>query len=479
MKNYYFVGILGSGMSALARIQVEMGNNVGGSDRNLEVPLFYEFKKTGMKIYPQDGSGIEAFARDSGCALKDIVVVKSTAIEDTVKDIVEARRLGIAEEHRSDLLAEIFNCRTGIAVGGTAGKTSVSTMCSYLLDALGKSPSFVIGGISRNFNVSSRYGKSDYFVIESDESDGTIIKYKPAIAILTNISKEHKELPELFDLFGTFISNVREGGSIIASASCPNVSAILRDLMPKYAGKKFKIINYEYSKNINDFRNDYLVTDIEIKPYGTFFKMNGAAFETSLIGRHNIENLAVSIATAAETGVSLGDIALALKGYKGVARRLEVIGVSSGTVVIDDYAHNPHEIECAISAVRVFNKPVIAVYQPHGYGPTFFTRHELRDAFVGIGPEDEIFISEIYYAGGTVNKNISSAEVIGEIKSKFNLKNVYHAPYLDRLTDMICDRIFENKSKEYIVLVMGARNVNTICPRILERVSGTRSAFVN
>ena len=466
-------------MSALARIQVEMGNNVGGSDRNLEVPLFHEFKKTGMKIYPQDGSGIETFARESGCALSDIVVVKSTAIEDTVKDIVEARKHGIAEEHRSDLLAEIFNCRTGIAVGGTAGKTSVSTMCSYLLDALGKSPSFVIGGISRNFNVSSRYGKSDYFVIESDESDGTIIKYKPETAILTNISKEHKELPELFELFGTFASNVREGGKIIANASCHNVSSFLRDIMPKNPGKKFRIINFEYSENKNDFKNDYLVTDVELKPYGTFFKMNGTAFETSLIGRHNVENLAVSVATVAETGISLGDIATALKGYKGVARRLEVIGVSGGTVVIDDYAHNPHEIECAISAVRVFNKPVIAVYQPHGYGPTFFTRNELRDAFVGACPDDEIFISEIYYGGGTVNKNISSAEVIGEIKSKFGLKNVYHAPDLDRLTDMICERISENRNREYIVLVMGARNVNTICPRILERISGSRSVSAN
>lgn len=483
MNFYYFVGILGSGMSALARIRHEMltasggRGAVGGSDRNFSSPLYQELKSTGIKIYPQDGSGIAKFASDAGCDPSEIVLVRSTAIEDTVPDIVEARRLGVAERHRSDLLAELFNSRKGIAVGGTAGKTSVSTMISYLLDATGNSPSFVIGGVTRNFNSSSRFGTSDNFVIESDESDGTIVKYKPEIAILTNISREHKELDELFGLFSTFISNVKTGGTAIFNVSCENVERLYSELSTQKCGRSDKIINFEYSKNVNKFRADYLVGGISLAPHGSAFTMNGVRFETTVIGLHNVENFACAAAAAAEAGVPLEKCAAAAGGYRGVARRLEVVGKSGDVSVIDDYAHNPHEVECAISAVKIFRKPLIAVYQPHGFGPTSFTRHELCEAFRGVEKDDSVFISEVFYGGGTVNRNVTSSEIVDEIRDRFSLKNVYYSPDLDSLADSVADKITGEPGKPYIVLVMGARNVNEICPKVLGKISeGARKA---
>lgn len=471
MKYYYFIGILGSGMSGLARIQHEMGNTVGGSDRNTAVPIYDEFKKLGIKIYQQDGNGIREFAAETGADIKDIVIVKSTAIEDTVPDIVAARKNKLAELHRSDLLAEMFNEKNGIAVGGTAGKTSVSTMTSYALSALGISPSFVIGGISRNFNASSHFGASDYFVIESDESDGTIIKYKPQVAVLTNISKEHKELPELLDIFTTFISNIKPRGKAILNISCPNVVNLLKNIETKKMPVAIKTVNFEDSSNYSAIKADYLVTDIEVRPYGSRFKINGHSFETGLIGRHNVENIVLSAITAIELGSAVTKVAEAFKGYLGVARRLEIVGRHNDTIIIDDYAHNPHEIECAIKAVKVFEQPVIAVYQPHGFGPTSFTRNELSLAFHSMGPDDAVFLSEVYYGGGTVNRNVSSVEIVDEIKAKYGYTNAFFSPDLNDITEKISNFILNNPEKQYIVLVMGARNINTICPEILNRIS--------
>lgn len=477
MKSYYFIGILGSGMSALARVAHEMGHRVGGSDRNLAGAACEEFRSAGIGLYPQDGSGIEKFSAERSISVKEIVVVKSTAIEDTVADLVKARSLGLAEMHRSDLLAEFFN-RAGrsIAAAGTAGKTSVSTMISFILDACGLSPSFVIGGVSRNFQVSSRYRKSEHFVIEADESDGTIVKYKPYIGLLTNISKEHKELDELHGLFNGFISNIARGGYALINISCPEVSKLFEARETKKDEINYKIINFEYSKNVNSCHNDFLVSEVNLKPEGSSFKINGTLFETPLIGRYNVENFAVSIVAAHIAGAEMRDIAASLKNYAGVARRMEVIGRHNGVVVIDDYAHNPHEIKTAINAVKIFNKPVIAVYQPHGYGPTALTRSELCDAFTDLKKRDRLFINEIYYGGGTVNKTITSRELVDEISPKLPGGIVSYCATLDDATDSVTKTISDNLKEPYIVLVMGARDINTICPRILRGISAAGAA---
>lgn len=477
MKCYYFIGILGSGMSALARLAHQMGHKVGGSDRNLNGGAYAEFKAAGIKLYAQDGFGIEAFASEAKIDISEIIIVKSTAIEDNVADIIKARELGLCQLHRSDLLAEFFNrAQCAIAVAGTAGKTSVSSMVSFILDSCGFSPSFVIGGIANNFKVSSRYKESGHFIIEADESDGTIVKYKPHIGLLTNISKEHKELSELHALFNAFISNIASGGSALINISCPETAKLFesRDAKKdKAAGINYKIINFEYSRNINKYPCDFLVSGINLSPAGSTFSINGVTFKTGLIGAHNVENLALSIAAAHIAGAGLAQISSFLKDYAGVARRLEVAGESEGIVIIDDYAHNPHEIKTAINAVKIFGKPLIAVYQPHGYGPTALTRGELCEAFAALKSTDRLFINEIYYGGGTVNKTVTSLELVDEIKEKLEDRGdiVNYCATLDDTVRSVGKTINDNKSAPWIVLVMGARDINTICPRILQNIS--------
>jgi UDP-N-acetylmuramate--alanine ligase len=477
MKSYYFIGILGSGMSALARVAHQMGHAVGGSDRDLSGGACAEFKSTGIKLYAQDGSGIETFAAELKIAAREVIVVKSTAIEDTVADIVKTRELGLCQIHRSELLAEFFNrAQCAVAAAGTAGKTSVSSMISFILDSCGFSPSFVIGGIARNFKVSSRYKESKHFIIEADESDGTIVKYKPHIGLLTNISKEHKELDELHSLFNAFISNIAPGGTALINISCSETAKLFesRDIKKdNAAGINYKIINFEYSKNLNQYAGDFLISGINLNPAGSTFEINGVTFETCLIGVHNVENFALSIIAAHIAGAGLAEISAVLKNYAGVARRLEVIGSREGVVVIDDYAHNPHEIKTAINAVKIFEKPVIAVYQPHGYGPTALTRGELCEAFNGLKSVDRLFINEIYYGGGTVNKTITSLDLVDEIKGKLVGRGdiVNYCATLDDAAQSVSKTISDNRSAPWIVLVMGARDINTICPRILQNIS--------
>ena len=477
MKSYYFIGILGSGMSALARLAHQMGHAVGGSDRNLSGGAYAEFKSIGIKVYAQDGAGIETFAAALKIDAREIIIVKSTAIEDTVADIVKARELGLCQIHRSDLLAEFFNrAQCSIAAAGTAGKTSVSSMISFILDSCGFSPSFVIGGVARNFKVSSRYKESKHFIIEADESDGTIVKYKPHIGLLTNISKEHKELDELHSLFNAFISNIAPGGAALINISCPEAAKLFesRDIKKdNAAGINYKIINFEYSKNINQYPGDFLVSGINLKADGSTFKINGITFETGLIGIHNVENFAISVIASHIAGAALTDISAVLKNYAGVARRLEVIGSREGVVVIDDYAHNPHEIKTAINAVKIFEKPVIAVYQPHGYGPTALTRGELCEAFTDLKSDDRLFINEIYYGGGTVNKTITSLDLVDEIKGKLSDRSdiVNYCATLEDAAQSVSKTISDDRSAPWIVLVMGARDINTICPQILQNIS--------
>ncbi len=476
MKSYYFIGILGTGMSALARVTREIGYIIGGSDRNLTGAVFNEFKSLGISLHTQNGNGIEQFVKENNVELKDVVIVKSTAIEDTVSDLIKARELGLTEMHRSDLLAEFFNgAQCPIAIAGTAGKTSVSSMTAFILDSLGMSPSFVIGATARNFSSSSRHKNSKHFVIEADESDGTIIKYRAGIGVLTNISKEHKELNELHELFDTFINNITTGGTALINISCPEAARLYNKHLTEKdrpENPKLKTIEFEYNKNAKQSQADYRVTDIMLRPDGSSFKINQVSFTSGLIGSHNVENFAIASAAAHISGADLNLMPGIIQNYSGVARRLEVIGRHDNIVIIDDYAHNPHEIKTVIDAVKLFKQPVIAVYQPHGYGPTALTRTELSEAFRGLKNNDRLFINEIYYGGGTVNKTITSRQLVDEIKEKLEDRSIIdYCASIEDTARSVTDTIKKSKNTPWIVLVMGARDINKICPQILNNIS--------
>ncbi len=450
--NAFFIGIGGMGMSGLAKILHNSGFKVAGSDRNLEGDYCKRLSELGVKLYAQDGKGPEKFMADSGLTAADFFIVKSTAVEDTVPDVVTANRLNIKQIMRSDLLASMFNEKRGLAIGGTAGKTTTTGLLAWILKFSGKEPSCAVGGIIAGLNTNAFRGKGPDFVIEADESDGSIVKYRPYVSVVTNISRDHKPLEDLKSLFKTFFENTSLSGLRLACGDDPNSVSLKNEL-------DIEIKTYGISPDC-----DYRAENIIINNEKATFSMNGEDFEIKLPGHHNVLNTVAAIAAAEKAGVTITDIKAALKAFPGMKRRFEKIGVSSGVTVIDDFAHNPAEIEAAINTARKSSKKRYLVYQPHGYGPTSFTRGDLVRVFGSLQPDEFLYLDDIFYAGGTVDKSVSSKDIIEEVNRSF--KNAFYLGDREKIIQDISKRA-ENGD---IVLVMGARDINSICQRILEEI---------
>lgn len=446
---YHLVGIGGIGMSAIAQVLKEMGHHVSGSDRNFDNQIagniFSKLSSLGINLTPQDGSGIKETT--------DVVIV-SSAIEEQNPDIKKALSLNKKITTRSNILAEMFNTKFGIAVGGTNGKTTVSSMVGYVLDHAGMSPTIIVGGCIKNyltpdFPGNAKVGDSDIVAIEADESDGSIVNYTPKISIITNMSKDHKPIESISKLFETFSQNTRD--LLIINDDCPELK--------KIPFRHKNTITFGLRKSA-----DIYASNIINRPCLSTFDINGQSFELKLPGIHNVSNALAAISVARHMNIKDNEIADALYEYKGVQRRMDNIGEYNGIKVIDDFAHNPEKIAAAIRAVKIGGNRVIAVFQPHGFFPARFMREELINAFIqSLSPEDVLFMPEIYYIGGSVSKEISSADLIREIG-----KSGRNAFFVEKRGDIIPE-IVRTVEKGDCILVMGARD-NTLtdfCHEIL------------
>ncbi|HHT9122109.1 MAG TPA: UDP-N-acetylmuramate--L-alanine ligase [Candidatus Wunengus sp. YC63] len=447
--SYHFVGVGGIGMSAIAQVLSEQGHTVSGSDRNHDKQItpyvFLKLLSKGISLHPQDGSGVQENT--------DFVVV-SSAIEEDNPDIKKARALSKNIIRRADLLAGMFNRKYGIAIGGTNGKTTVSCMVGYILDYAGLSPTVIVGGCIKNYIDNfhlgnAKTGTSDIVSIEADESDGSIVLYTPRIAVITNISKDHKSIDEISKMFVSFSQNTTE--TLIINADCP----------------RLKMIEFKH-KNIITYglNNDAMIRakDVICKPFQSTFDVDSHSFEINLPGIYNVSNALAAIAIARILNINDKKTAAALREFRGVQRRMDIIGETDGIRIVDDYAHNPEKVMAAINAVKLGCKRVIAIFQPHGYSPTIFMKEEFINAFINIlSPHDVLFMPEIYYAGGTASKNISSADIIKRVKESG--KNAF---FIEKRTDIIPE-IKEQAQTGDCILVMGARD-NTLtefCQNIL------------
>lgn len=454
--NAFFVGIGGMGMSGLAKILHSSGLTVAGSDRNLDGEYCRRLTDLGIEIYSQDGTGLELFMEKTGLTNKDFQIVKSTAVEDQVPDIIAAERLGLKQIMRSDLLAMMFNKKKGIAIGGTAGKTTTTGLVAWILQYCGKEPSCAVGGIISGLETNAFKGNGPHFVIEADESDGSIVKYRPWISVVTNVSRDHKSLEDLQQLFKDFLNNTDDDGLRLVCADDPHA------LNLKHASKN-PVKTYGTAEGA-----DFRATDIHIDTDSAKFKVDGVAFTISMPGEHNVRNALAAIATAKMCGLTLEVIADSLLAFPGMKRRFEKVGSVNGVTVIDDFAHNPAEIVAAIATARKASKRRFIVYQPHGYGPTSFTRDDLIEAFSNLHDNEFLFLDEIFYGGGTVNRDVSSADIIEQVQKRF--ANAWSPG----CRNVIVDSISEKAQSGDMVLVMGARDVNVICKQILDKLGGQR-----
>lgn len=424
-------------MSALAQYLKGIGKNVSGSDRFFlpgqpnEVKTKLEAE--GISCFPQDGQGITADT--------DLVVV-STAIEDTVGEVVKAKQLNIPIIRRSELLAMIAASKKTIAVGGTSGKSTTSAMLFDILQQAGAEPSIISGAglisiIKKGKIGNAQVGKGDWLVIEADESDGSIVQYKPEIGLLLNVDKDHQEINELMDMFGTFRNNSRH---FIVNQGHPLARQLSADSRLDFSADAQHPAGY--------MATSFAQNGLEIS-----FAVNGTPFSMQLVGKHNMENALAAAAVAGHIGIDLSVSAAALKHYEGIYRRHQVLGRKHGVWLIDDYGHNPVKCAAAIAACQPVAPKVIAWFQPHGFKPTKF----LRDDFVkeignALRPQDEIWMSEIYYAGGTAVKDISAADLVSDLRA--NGKSAFFVADRNHFTEQVKPHLTDN----CVLLLMAARD---------------------
>ena len=410
---YFFCGIGGSGMLPLALILRAKGYAVSGSDRALDQgrtgQKFDFLRARGMPLFPQDGSGVTR---------PDLIVVTSAAIEDTVPDVQAARRLGARIMTRAALLAEMFNAAAlGIGVAGTSGKSTTTGMLGWILHRTGRQPTIMNGAVMKNFITpdvpfaSAVVGGGDVFVSEVDESDGSIAQYRPRIAVLNNISADHKPLAELRLLFRDFVTksetavlNLDDGETAALSTGLP-------------AGK---IVSH----SLRDARADLLGSDLAPAPDGVSFLATDRGgpdvpVRLRVAGRHNVSNALAALAAARAAGVGLRAAAEALQDFTGIRRRLEVVGVAKGVTVIDDFAHNPDKIAATLGTLHDFPGRLLVLFQPHGYGPL----RQMKDAFIeefarDLAAGDVLVMPDPVYFGGTTDRSVSSRDVIAAVQAR-------------------------------------------------------------
>lgn len=437
IRNVYFIGVAGTGMSALAQYLRGIGKEVSGSDRYFSngeaADIRGKLEADGIHCFAQDGSGVSA-----DCQL----VVVSTAVEDSVPDVQQSKALNIPIIKRSELLSLICKTKKTIAVGGTSGKSTTSAMIYAILEEAGMSPSIISGAgltsIIREGRIgNAKVGQGDWLVIEADESDGSIVQYEAEIGLLLNIDKDHKEIDVLMDIFRIFRDKSRYFSV--------NRSHPLAVTLSKDASKDFAV---DAASGAGFTASDFQQEGLEIQ-----FDINGQPFLLHAVGKHNMENALAAVAAASSIGVDLETASRAIASYEGIYRRHQVFGKKNGITLIDDYAHNPVKCAASIKACHPVAKKLIAWFQPHGYAPTKFLRQDFcSEISAAMREGDEVWMSEIFYAGGTTTKDISSADLVNDLKEK-GVK-AFFVEDRNRLVEAMRSHFTEDT----VLLLMGARD---------------------
>jgi UDP-N-acetylmuramate--alanine ligase len=441
----FFSGIGGSGMLPLASIVRASGAKVSGSDRSLDAgrtPQKFDYLRSlGIQLFAQDGSGLQP----------GMTLVTSAAVEPTVPDVVRATELGLAHVTRPQFLAQLLNAaQRSVAVGGTSGKSTVTGMIGWILHACHRQPTVMNGAVMKNFVTpsapfaSALVGDPELFVSEVDESDGSIALYKPEIAVLTNISLDHKEMAELRALFGGFLNAAKKA---VLNFDDPE-TRILAEAVPPG-----KVVGYGFDSPGAAFMGK----DLQLRADGASFALetDGERHDIRLRvpGRHNASNALAAIAATRSLGVRVEDAAAALARFEGLKRRLETVGEAAGVTVIDDFAHNPDKIAATLAAMRAQPGRLLIMFQPHGYGPLAKMGEPLAASLAdGMSADDRLYLPDPVYQGGTVEKTRGSDWLADEVQG--HGKRAQHVPERAAIGDAL---VVEAQAGDRI-LIMGARD---------------------
>jgi UDP-N-acetylmuramate--alanine ligase len=455
----HFVGVGGIGMSALAGILVERGFAVSGSDPKPSAVLS-RLAERGVRVFQeQSGATIDSLL---GNGSQPPLVVLSSAVRDTNEEVAEARRQGLGLCHRSDVLAALINNQPSIAVAGSHGKTTTSTLIATLLEATGQDPTAVIGGIVPAFGSNGRQGSGRLLVAEADESDGSLVKFSPTLALLTNIELDHTDhYPNLQTLIDTLKRFSDGSGALLANRDCP----ILRKYFQ--ADAWWSIQDPDHA--------DYATLALQERGDGTtaaYYERGEqiGTLEVPLPGRHNLSNVTAALAACRREGVPFADLRRAIGNLKAPGRRFDCRGMWHQRIVVDDYAHHPSEVAATLAMARLMvesgrsplpSQPqrLLAVFQPHRYSRTAQFLTEFAEA---LALADTVIVAPLYSAGEAPIEGVSSEALAAAVKAIAPSVPVRAAANLDQLTDQVaaCSEPGD------LVLAMGAGDVNSLWERL-------------
>ena len=448
-------------MSGIAELLANLGFIVSGSDlKRSEVTARLE--KAGVTV--QEGH------HGDNIGSTDVVVV-SSAVKSSNPEVVAAHERGIPVIPRAEMLAELMRLKYSVAVAGSHGKTTTTSMIAFVLERAGLDPTAVIGGRLSAFGSNARLGRGEYMVAEADESDRSFLMLWPTMAVITNIDHEHMEsyasFAELQQAFVKFANKVPFYGSVIACASDPHVAQVLPAV-------KRRVVSY----GLDHEAAQIVGTDVELGAFGARCRVHRrregvlqpiGSLELSVPGRHNLENALAAVAVGGVLGVSLDRVADALREFQGAERRFQRYGEVNGVLVVDDYGHHPTEIAAVLAAARAsLGRRLVVVFQPHRYSRTQRLMAEfgtsLRDA-------DEILLTEIYAAGEDPLPGITG-EALGEVIRSGSGRPVRFVKTLDAVLPALLDIVKPGDA----VITLGAGSIGTLPRRILDALAqeGTR-----
>lgn len=456
MTHVHFIGIGGSGLSAIARLLNESGYTVTGSDRAIS-SFAADLQAAGLTIYighhPRNVQGAEW-------------VVRSSAVPDDNVEVIAAQQAGIPVYKRADFLGKLMENKTGIAVAGTHGKTTTTAMIAFTLSELGRDPSFIVGGVMSNYGINARAGLGAPFVIEADEYDRMFLGLKPRIEVITNLEHDHPDcyptFEDMFTAFESFVSLLPTDGTLIGCVEDAGAASLISHA--RRIGRHVIAYSIQGEMTINALEwvqarllkpNDHGGFDFDVTTnIGT---LTTTHVSLQVPGEHNVRNALAVLAVVATLGLSFKDAAKVLQKFTGTSRRFEIKGEKKGIIVVDDYAHHPTEIRATLAAARArYPKHRIwAVWQPHTYSRTKVLFHEFSRAF---NDADEVIVTEIY-PSREPKQEFSSAEVVSAMPHS----SARFIPSLEETTRYLLKHLKQND----ILLVLSAGDADQISANVL------------
>ena len=453
-RNVHFIGIGGIGMSALARLLTARGLHVSGSDVG-ENGTVARLREEGMRVHiGHRGDNING---------ADTVVVSSAIAADN-PEIVAAHAAGKQILSRGEMLARVIGNRRTIAIAGTHGKTTTTAMTAAILEGAGFDPSVAVGGIRADTQTNARHGEGQWFVTESDESDGSFLYLDPAIAVVTNIENDHiatdEEMPSLIARFRRFLEKVPADGIALVGVDEPRASAVASGLQ---------------GLNLRTFgitAGTLRAVDITYADLGSAFTVEDdgrrvGTFTLRVPGAMNVQNALGAIGVALELGIDVPTIARVLGEFRGVARRFQVLAQSPRMTVVDDYAHHPTAIAATIAAARrAFEGPLVVAFQPHRYTRTAYLAADFSRALHGA---DHVYLTPVYAASETPLPGISE-RIIGEPLEADGIPVTYAA------VDALPALLLERAPAGALVLMLGAGNITYVAARLAAELAAEPTA---